>query len=198
MECKINHIEEIRFDMGKTRNGSVCIEGVTLAISIHIVENWPFHSGQGWLSNILGSRVCIYFPPIVIWGSVLQKVNQDRRLLLIITTGWRGQPWFPGLLDISKKSTAFTSIKKTTERSCRKVEFTRNTEFTAASSLGNLRQNLLAERISERASNLITNKRRTSSSKHYKGRSGVAGVLSKRYLSLDQIWINTRFFGRII
>ena len=102
-----------------------------------------------------------------------------------------GQPWFPGLLDISKKSTAFTSIKKTTERSCRKVEFTRNTEFTAASSLGNLRQNLLAERILERASNLITNNRRTSSVKHYESAwMKWCGWCSEREISPTRLNIN--------
>ena len=66
-------------------------------------------------------------------------------------------------------SRAFKNVckKATTERSYRKVEFTRNIEFTATSGLDNLRQNLLAEGISERASNLITNNRRTSSIRHY-------------------------------
>ena len=69
--------------------------------------------------------------------------------------------------NVCKKPTSFTSTQRSTERSCRKVESTRNTEFTATSGLDNLRQNLLAEGISERASNLITNNRRTSSIKHY-------------------------------
>ena len=69
--------------------------------------------------------------------------------------------------NVCKKSTTFTSTQRSTERSCRKVESTRNTEFTATSDLDNPRQNLLAEGISERASNLITNNRRTSSIKHY-------------------------------
>ena len=69
--------------------------------------------------------------------------------------------------NVCKKSTAFTSTQRSAERSCRK-ESTRNTEFTATSDLDNLRQNLLAEGISERASNLITNNRRTPSIKHYK------------------------------
>ena len=69
--------------------------------------------------------------------------------------------------NVCKKSTAFASTQRSTERSCRKVESTRNAEFTAASGLDNLRQNLLAEGISERASNLITNNGRTSSIKHY-------------------------------
>ena len=88
--------------------------------------------------------------------------------MLIITPAWPSQPWFPGLLKMSvKKSTTFTSTQRSTERSCRKVESTCNTEFTATNGRDNLRQNLLAEGISERTSNVITNNRRTSPIKHY-------------------------------
>ena len=62
-----------------------------------------------------------------------------------------------------KKSSTSTSTQRSTERSCRKVESPRNTEFTATSDLDNIRQNLLAEEIPD----LITNNRRISSIKHY-------------------------------
>ena len=64
-----------------------------------------------------------------------------------------------------KKSITFTSTQRSTERSCRKLESTRNAEFTTASGLDCLRQNLLTKWISERTSNLITNNRRISSMK---------------------------------
>ena len=67
--------------------------------------------------------------------------------------------------NVCKKPTTSTSTQRSTERSFKKVEFTCNAKFTATSGL---RQNLLVEGISERASNLITNNRRTSSIKHYK------------------------------
>ena len=69
--------------------------------------------------------------------------------------------------NVYKKSTTSTKTPKSTERSCRKVEFTHNAEFTATSSLDNLRHNLLAEGISERASNLVTNNRRIFLIKRY-------------------------------
>ena len=69
--------------------------------------------------------------------------------------------------NVYKKSTTSTKTQKSTERSCRKVEFTHNAEFTATSSLNNLRHNLLAEGISERASNLVTNNRRIFLIKRY-------------------------------
>ena len=91
--------------------------------------------------------------------------------------------------NVCKKPTTFTSTQRSTERSCRKVESTRNTEFTATNGLENLRQNLLAEGISENASNLVTNNKRTLQSNIMSqlGRSGVAGVLNGRYLPLDRI-----------
>ena len=47
--------------------------------------------------------------------------------------------------NVCKKPTTFTSAQISTVRSCRKVESTRNSEFTATSDLDNLRQNLLAK-----------------------------------------------------
>ena len=46
--------------------------------------------------------------------------------------------------NVCKKPTTSTSTQGSTERSCRKVESTRNAEFTATNGLDNLRQNLLA------------------------------------------------------
>ena len=66
-----------------------------------------------------------------------------------------------------KKSTTSTSARKFTERSCRTVESTLNSEFSVTGGLDNLKQSLLAEGISRRASNLVTNNRRISSIKHY-------------------------------
>ena len=103
--------------------------------------------------------------------------------------------------NVCKKPTAFTSTQRSTERSCRKVESTRNTEFTATSGLDNLRQNLLAEGISERASNLITNNRRTSSIKHYESAwKKWCGWCSEREISPTRSNINyvLDFLGRII
>ena len=54
--------------------------------------------------------------------------------------------------NVPKKSTASSSTHKSPERSSRKVEYIRNAEFTGG--LDKLKQNLLAEGISERASNL--------------------------------------------
>ena len=35
-------------------DGSACLEGITPIIPVHILENRPFHSGQGCFSDILG------------------------------------------------------------------------------------------------------------------------------------------------
>ena len=50
--------------------------------------------------------------------------------------------------NFCKKSTIFTSTERSTERSRRKIESTRNAEFTATSGLDNIRQNVLAEEMS--------------------------------------------------
>ena len=44
------------------------------------------------------------FPPFTLIGRVLQKVSKDQGLILIITPGWPGQSWFPGLLKMSVKN----------------------------------------------------------------------------------------------
>ena len=87
--------------------------------------------------------------------------------MLIKIPAWTGQRTFPGLLKMSSKPTASTITQWSTKRSCGIVESTHNAEFKATSGQNNLRQNLLAEGISERASNLITNNWRTSSIKSY-------------------------------
>ena len=92
--------------------------------------------------------------------------------------------------NVCKKPTASTSAQGSTERSCRKIESICNAEFTATAGLDNLGQNLLAESISERVSNLITKtigEHLQSSIASQLGRSGVAGVLNGRYLPLDLI-----------
>ena len=73
---------------------------------------------------------------------------------------------FRAVKNVCKKFTAFTSTQRSTERLCREFESTYSTEFTVTIDLGNLRQNLLEEGISESVSSLIKNNRRTSSIKH--------------------------------
>ena len=93
--------------------------------------------------------------------------------------------------NVCKKCTTCTSSQRPTERSCRKVEATRNAEFTATGSLDNLRQKLLAEGILERVSNLITNNRKTSSIKHYESSwKKWCGCCSERKISPTRLSIN--------
>ena len=148
-------------DKRNSRDGSVCLEGITPITQVHILENRPFQSGQRCFLDVLGAQVCVNFSPFWTYrkGSSENKsesVSFKKRLVSSRT-----------FRNVCKKPTTFISTQRSTERSCRKVESTRNPEFTATSGLDNLRQNLLAEGISERASNLITNNRRTSSIKHY-------------------------------
>lgn len=69
--------------------------------------------------------------------------------------------------NVCRKPTTSTSTERSTERSCRKVDLPRDAEFSATSGLDNLKKNLLAEGISTRAPNLITNNRRIPAINHY-------------------------------
>ena len=167
-ETKPNNLHEVVSDKGNSRGGSAYLEGITPITPLNILENRSCQSGQGCFSDILGSQVCVCFSPFCthrkvssqeISGSVSNAHNNPSMVRPTMVSRTFG--------NVCKKSTAFTSTERFTVRSCRKVESTRNTEFTVTSGLDNLRQNLLAEGIPERDSNLITNNRRASSIKHY-------------------------------
>ena len=155
--------------LGNSRDGSACLKGITPVISIQILECRPFQSGRGCFSDILGSQICVCFSPACTYkkgssesksGSVSNAYNSPSM----------ARPTMVSMVfkNVCKKPTTFTSTQRSIEISCRKVESTRDAEFTETSGLDNLRQNLLAEGISERVSNPITNNRRTSSIKYYK------------------------------
>ena len=168
METKPNNLHEIVSDKGNSRDGSVRLKGVTPITPVHILENRPFQSGQGCFSNILGSQVCVSFSPFCTY----RKGSSESKSESVSNAHNNPSMARPTMVsrafkNVCKKPTTFTSTHRSTERSCRKVEFTRNAEFTATSGLDNLRKNILTDGISERASNLITNNRRTSSIKHY-------------------------------
>ena len=55
METKLKYLHEIVSGKENTRDGSVCLEGVTPITTVHILENLPFPSGQGCFSDILGT-----------------------------------------------------------------------------------------------------------------------------------------------
>ena len=155
-------------DNWNSRGGSVCLEGITPITPLYILENRSFMSGQGCFSDVLGSQVCVYFSLFCTHRKGSSE-SKSGAVSNAHSTSSLARPIMVSraFKNVCKKSTAFTSTQRSIERSCRKVESTRYTEFTATIGLDNLRQNLLAEGISERASNLITNDRRTSLIKHY-------------------------------
>lgn len=100
MKTKLNNLQEIAADKGNKRDGSVYLEGVTPITPIHVLENWPFWSGQGCFSDSLASQICVCFSLFALTGRVLQKVNLDQCLMLIITPAWPVQPCLSGLLKM--------------------------------------------------------------------------------------------------
>ena len=133
---------------------------------------------------------------------VLQKVDQDHCIMLIITSALPGQTCFPGFLRMSvQKLATLTGAPRSTEKSWKKVECTRNAEFTATTDMDIQRQNLFKERIPTRAFNLIINNKRTSSIKHYKSAwKKWFDWCCEREISPTRWNINhvLDFFGRII
>ena len=121
--------------------------------------NPPFQSRQRCFSDILSLEVCVCFPPFPLIRRVLRQVTQDKFLKLNNDSNMiRPTMVCRDSKNVCRKLNTSIISQRSPERSCREVEFTQN----------NLRQNLLAESISERSSNLITNNARTSSTKNYK------------------------------
>ena len=143
--------------------------GVSPQLPQHISRKIdPFSQVRDAFHTSWAHKFVYAFSPFTFIGRVLRKENQDQ-------CNAHNDPSIASPTIVSRASknvyktpTTSTSTQRSTERSCRKVEPIRNAEFVASSGLGNLRQNLLAEGISERVSNLITNNRRTSLIKHYK------------------------------
>ena len=89
--------------------------------------------------------------------------------------------------NVSKKPTTPTSLQKLSEKP-RKFESTWNAKFATTSGLNNLIKNLpstLSQAIREHLKLRMTSQL---------GRENVAGVLNRRYLTLDLIWMKNWIF----
>ena len=159
METKPNNLHEFVSYKGNSRDGSVCIESITPITPVHILENGPFQPGQGCFLDILGSHGCVCFSPFCTYRKVSSESKSGSESNAHNNRSMARQTMVSGAFkNVCKKPTTFTSTQRYTERFYRKVESTRNTEFTTNRSLDNLRENLFAEGISGRVSNLITKK----------------------------------------
>ena len=123
-------------DKGNSRDGSACLGGITPIIPVHILENRPFHSGQGCFSDILGWQVCVCFSPFCTYT----KGSSESKSVLVSNAHKKPSMARPAMVsgafkNVCKKPISFTSTQRSTERSCWKVKSTRNTEFTATSGL---------------------------------------------------------------
>ena len=135
METKLDHLHEIVLDKGNTRDGAIHLEDVTPIAPVHVLQNRSFQSGQRCFSEF--SPFCTHkkgssqSKP----GSVSNVHNNPSmaRPTMVSRTS----------KNVCKKPTTSTSTQRSTERSCRKVESTRNAEFTATNGLDNLRQTYL-------------------------------------------------------
>ena len=129
--------------------------------------------------------LCILFPPFALIGRVLQKVNQDQRLILIITPAWPGQLCFPGLLKMSMKNplllTPLKDLLKDTAGKLNTLVMQNSLRLVAWTISGRTYLHkeyqkglpILSQTIGEHLQSKITS---------HLGRSSVVGALSRRYL----------------
>ena len=83
---------------GYTRYRPVCIISFTSYSPIHIMETRSIQQKLGCIPNKLKSNLCIRFPPLVLKGRVLRKIQQDQSSMTIITLAWQTQSWFQGCI----------------------------------------------------------------------------------------------------
>ena len=150
----------------------------------------PFSQGRDAFQISWAHKFVYAFPPFALIGRILQKVNQDQCLMLIITPAWPGQPWFPGLLKMSVKNPLLLSALKdllkdpagklnplVIQNSLRLMAWTISGRTYLQKEYQKELPNL-SQTIGEHLQSSITRQL---------GRCGVAGVLDRRYLSLDQM-----------
>ena len=110
--------------------------------------------------------------------------------MLIITPAWSGQPWFPGLLKISVKNRPFLpALKDLLKDPAGKLNLLvmRNSlRLVVWTISGRTYLQKKCHKGLPTLSKTIGEHRQSSITSHL-GRSGVAGVLNKRYLPLDLI-----------
>ena len=78
-----------------------------LSHQLSLYVSWkinPFSHGRDAFQISWTHKFVNAFSPFALTRKVLEKVNQDRSLMLIITPAWPSQPWFPGLLKMSVKN----------------------------------------------------------------------------------------------
>ena len=92
METKLNYLQGIVSERWNTRDGSVCLEGVTPIAPVRVLENQLFQSEQGCFQITCAYKIVYAFSLFALIGSILQKVKpRSVSNAYIITPAWPDQ-----------------------------------------------------------------------------------------------------------
>ena len=168
METKTESIQKIMPIKGNPGHRFVCIKGVTPTTSIYGMESRSFQSGKGCFSSQVDSQIRVCFPTICTDWKNSPKGETGSMFDANSYTSMARPTMVPKFAkNVSEKSSTSPFIQRSFEGPSRERTPSNPEQLTPLSGMDHLRQNLLAEGLSKRSSDLITNSRRMSSVKHY-------------------------------
>ena len=103
MEC--NTMQDMPIIGEKTRNRAVCFKVVKSASKLLLLEARSQQSQHGYSSTQLVSQKSICIPSICLDSQSIEKVEEEKvPFLIIVTTTWQTQNWYPDLLRLSVRN----------------------------------------------------------------------------------------------
>ena len=173
VETKQSDIQKDLSNLGNSGNRSICIKGFTPTSSIHVLEAGPIQQGAGCVPDKLESSLRLRFPPIcsnrkgVAESAKGSSHNNNNYSSMASTT------LVPDVTAHVSKNSIITPIKEGPSSGPKGQPTSSNrAELIKTSGLDHLRENLQTEGVSERASKLIINSRRTGTLRHYQSAWG--------------------------
>ena len=89
----------------KTRNRPVCFKVVKSASKLLLLEARSQQSWHGYSSTQLVSQESICIPSICLASLSIEKAEEEKvPFLIIVTTTWQTQNWYPDLLSLSVRN----------------------------------------------------------------------------------------------
>lgn len=93
-----------KLKMGGLETLIISISEFPIKLQLMCLGDW-IHTGKaGCFSNVLDSQKGICFPPFSPTRRVLQKGLIDQATLILLTSEWKTQSWYPQLLKLSIQS----------------------------------------------------------------------------------------------
>ena len=106
MEAASSNFQQNMPKIGEeTRNRPVCFKVVKSASKLLLLEGSFQHSWHGSSSTELVSQESICIPSICLDSQSIEKVEEEKvPFLIIVTTTWQTQSWYPDLLSLSVRN----------------------------------------------------------------------------------------------